>query len=124
MREAELAKMRAFQQRKHQTLNRQREALFSKAYNDFQRIIEMIVKKYGPTRIYQWGSLLDKTRFREYSDIDIAVEGITDAAAFFALIDEADRMTDFPIDIVMLESIHPLHAASIRTKGKCIHGKK
>jgi len=39
----------------------------------------MIVREYKPLRIYQWGSLLEDRHFSEISDIDIAVEGITDA---------------------------------------------
>ena len=84
----------------------------------------MIIEKYQPTRLYQWGSLLDQKKFREYSDIDIAVEGITEPEDIFALLDDADRMTDFPIDIVTMESIHPLHVNHIRSKGKIIYGKK
>ncbi len=84
----------------------------------------MIIKKYQPTRLYRWGSLLDQNKFKEYSDIDIAVEGITDPETVFDLLDDADRMTEFPIDIVILESIHPLHAKSICAKGEMIYGKK
>lgn len=36
----------------------------------------MIIEHFNPVRIYQWGSLLDKKMFTDYSDIDIALEGI------------------------------------------------
>ena len=40
------------------------------------RIISAIAEQYQPRRIYQWGSLLHTERFREISDIDIAIEGL------------------------------------------------
>ena len=116
--------MRAFQARKRAEKKRRRIELFEKANRDFQRIVAMIIKKYQPTRLYQWGSLLDQNKFKEYSDIDIAVEGITEPKKIFALLDDADRMTEFPVDIVTLESIHSLHANSIRTKGVIIYGEE
>lgn len=121
---SELQKMRAFQARKQKRLNRRHRDLLAKAGKDFQRIVAMIIEKYQPGRIYQWGSLMDEGRFRSYSDIDIAVEGITDPQTFFALLDDADRLTEFPVDIVMMETIHPLHAKSIRSKGKIVYEKK
>ena len=116
--------MRAFQTRKRTEKERRLLELFQKANGDFKRIVAMIIEKYQPTRLYQWGSLLEHRQFREYSDIDIAVEGITEPEKVFALLDDADRMTEFPVDIVTLESIHPLHANHIRSKGKMIYGEE
>jgi predicted nucleotidyltransferase len=94
---------------------------FEKAWQDFHRITALIIEKYKPNRIYQWGSLLNERHFSAISDIDIAIEGITDAETYFQMIGDADRLTDFPIDIVQLEKIDPIHARSIRTKGKLIY---
>jgi predicted nucleotidyltransferase len=91
------------------------------AQRDVARILAMIVERYRPLRVYQWGSLLDRSRFSEISDVDLAVEGVTDPRAFFALLEEADRLTGLPVDIVQLETIHPLHAESIRKKGRLVH---
>ncbi len=41
----------------------------------------------------------DGRHFTERSDIDIALEGITEAATFFAILAEAERLTRFPMDI-------------------------
>ena len=57
--------------------------LWTRAESDGRAIIDMIVREYQHTRVYQWGSLLRPERFRDYSDIDIAVEGITDAEIVF-----------------------------------------
>ena len=50
---------------------------FLRAQDDCKKIIDLIIKNYHPKRIYQWGSLLNEKFFREYSDIDIALEGVT-----------------------------------------------
>ncbi len=64
--------------------------------------------------------MLNERHFSAISDIDIAVEGITDAETYFRMIGEADELTDFPLDIVQIEKIDPIHADSIRRKGVLI----
>ena len=85
----------------------------------------MIKKKYVPSRIIQWGSLLNRHLFNDISDIDIAIEGIESAERFFALLKDAETLTDFSLDIVRLEKIDPVHKESIVKKGKVVydHGK-
>jgi predicted nucleotidyltransferase len=97
---------------------------FSEARRDARSIIGMIRKKYHPSRIYQWGSLLDKRTFNARSDIDIAVEGITGAETFFRLFGDAQDMTALPLDIVQIEKIEPEFADIIRLKGKVVYEKK
>jgi predicted nucleotidyltransferase len=84
-------------------------------------IIQMIMRDYNPRRIYQWGSLLDRAKFQEISDIDIAVEGLRDAEELFKLYGDAEKMTDLPLDIVELERIHQVHASGIRERGRLIY---
>lgn len=76
-------------------------------------VAAMIVRDYKPLRIYQWGSLLEDRHFSEISDIDIAVEGITDA--------DAEQLTCFPLDIVAIEHVHPAYAEHIRRRGRIVH---
>ena len=112
-----------FQQNK---LKRQQEALdlrFKEATRDFNAICQMIIRDFQPTAIYQWGSLLDRKKFSGISDIDIALEGITDAQEYFTLLRRADDMTQFPVDILQLEKIHPLHKEMIVTSGVQIYKK-
>ena len=91
----------------------------SRATADFLAIIEMIARDYAPLRIWQWGSLLEPERFSEISDIDIALEDFAgDSAAWFELLGKAEELSDFPLDIIRLERIEPLHAASIRERGR------
>lgn len=100
------------------------DARFQRAWEDFRRISKMIQEKYAPRAIYQWGSLLDLGHFSEISDIDIALEGPMTPERFFALLNEAESMTDLPLDIVELEKIHPAHAAGIRSRGRLVYGRE
>ena len=95
--------------------------LVIKARADAECIIAMLREKYQPRRIYQWGSLLQPSRFREWSDIDIALEGLQDPLDGLRALDEASDLTSFPVDIVELERIHPLHAQTIRENGKLVY---
>lgn len=95
--------------------------LEQEARTDVDRIIPMIIEKYLPLRIYQWGSLTKTGMFRDYSDIDLAVEGILDPATFFALLGDVMKMTRFPVDLVQLEKIAPEYAEDIRRRGKVVY---
>jgi predicted nucleotidyltransferase len=96
-------------------------ALHARGFRDFESILKMIVERYNPLRVYQWGSLLRPEKFRDYSDIDIAVEGVISADAYFEMLGKAQAMTVFPVDIVQLEKIEPEFAESIRTEGKLVY---
>jgi predicted nucleotidyltransferase len=95
-----------------------RRKLWGQAKQDADRIIAMIVREFRPARIYQWGSIVHPEHFAEYSDVDIAVEGLPGGASeYFRLLAEAERLTSFPLDIVELEHIEPEFAELIRTYG-------
>ena len=93
------------------------EERFAKAWRDFEAIAALAIEKYRPRRVYQWGSLLERARFWEHSDIDLAVEGVTEAERFFALYGEADRLTSFALDLVQMERVEPEYAELIRQNG-------
>ncbi len=100
---------------------RENAVLEQQAAADAHAIIDMIVEKFRPNRIYQWGSLLRPGGFKPYSDIDVAVEGVVDTERFFALLGQAQSLTDFPVDIVQLEKIAPEHADDIRKYGRLVY---
>jgi len=83
----------------------------------------MIINKYEPQKIYQWGSLLNRKYFSKISDIDIAVVGNFTPREIFAMFGEADAMTEFPLYLVELDKIEPLYAESIRKNGKLVYEK-
>jgi predicted nucleotidyltransferase len=95
---------------------------FEAAWAGFRRIVAMIRTEFAPARIWQWGSLLDRARFSEVSDIDIAVEGLGTAERLFRLVERAEALTALPLDIVELERLEPEFAALIRTGGREVHG--
>jgi predicted nucleotidyltransferase len=119
----DLEKVRSFLEAKARRRYRLLDARLNEAKRDFEKIVRMIRRKYAPRRIYQWGSLLHPERFTEISDIDIAVEGVGSVESFFALLRDAEALSGFPLDIVEIERIHPLHAESIKKKGKLIYEK-
>ncbi len=96
---------------------------FARAWREFRTVTSVAIEKYHPQRLYQWGSLLNRARFWERSDIDLAVEGLTDAARFFALYAEADRLTSFPLDLVQIERVEPEYAELIRKNGRLVYDR-
>ena len=94
---------------------------YEQAVHDFEAIKNMIIEHYRPERIWQWGSLLDRAKFREYSDIDIAVEGVNEAEEFFKMFGDAERLTNFPLDLIDINKIAPEFAALIKSKGKIVY---
>lgn len=96
---------------------------FEQAWKDCRQIIALITQKYHPQRLYQWGSLLDRQKFSEISDIDLAVEGLASVEQFFALYGEAEELTDFPLDLVEMEHLDPLHCEMIRRQGRLVYAR-
>lgn len=88
---------------------------------DAEHIVAAIAERFRPQRIYQWGSLLDRSRFRSYSDIDIAVSGITDAKTWQQVEKLAWDRTDFPLDLVQFEHVEPEYAELIRERGRVVY---
>ena len=97
------------------------DAAFHRARNDFDRISLFIIRDYKPQVVWQWGSLLDRRKFSEISDIDIAVEGLDNPSTIFDICRNAEDMTEFSVHIVELEKIEPEYASMIRRKGKRIY---
>ena len=91
-------------------------ALWKNAHADAEKIIHWIASHYHYNKIYQWGSVLHKEAFRDYSDIDIAIEGLQTPGDIFQIIDYAVNMTTFPVDIVELDKINPSLQISSKTK--------
>ena len=100
------------------------ERLRQRANADADKIISMIVEHYSPLRIYQWGSVLSSGLFRDYSDIDIAVEGLVGPLDVLNILRDAEDLTQFPIHIVELDKTEHVHAESIRRKGALIYERK
>ncbi|MGK5094802.1 nucleotidyltransferase domain-containing protein [Deltaproteobacteria bacterium TL4] len=106
---------------KQRRLRQQRQVLWQQAQVDFQKIVDCLIERYQPQRIYQWGSLLDSSRFSEISDIDLAIEGIATPETYFKILKDIEELSTFPVDLVRLETLTPERAKDIREKGRLIY---
>lgn len=91
------------------------------ARGEFDAIVKMLIKKYAPCRIYQWGSLVNEATFWEHSDIDIGVQGIRNAEEHAAMQADAEALTGLPVDLVNLDRIDPLMAETIIKDGRLVY---
>ena len=119
--EAEAQTIRGYVRARKRQRDRMIARALEQARKDCDRVVAAIARSFDPLRIYVWGSLVEKGRFSPLSDIDIAVEGITDPAAFSALLVEAAEMSRFEVDIVLLEHAHADYAGYIRRRGVIAH---
>ena len=87
------------------------------ARENARRLVQMIIQEFQPKRIYQWGSLTRHGAFRDFSDIDLAVEGVTEPELFFRMLGRCMELSDFPVDLVQMECLDPLRADEIRAHG-------
>lgn len=113
--------IREFLRRRQERRRTERARLHAEAERDAAAIVRRIAERFSPQRIVQWGSVLAPERFREYSDIDIAVEGVTDPETYFRMLEEAEELTRFPLDLVQLERIEPEYRELILQKGRVVY---
>lgn len=92
-------------------------ALWRRAKADAERLIAEIIMRFGPSRVIQWGSVLEPAHFSEMSDIDLAIEGVG-SVAFLDLLRVAEEYTSFPLDVVRWENLEPEFQRIILMKGK------
>ena len=97
---------------------------YTQATRDVRAIVSEIAAQVNPRRIYQWGSLLDRNRFSEISDVDIAVEGLSGAAEFFQVLGIAMNGTALPVDVVEMEKLPADVAQRIRERGALVHERR
>lgn len=116
------ASARTYLRKKQESLKSKRFALWQQAREDAEKIMMMIINKYTPKRIIQWGSVLESQHFSEASDIDIAVEGM-DSIEFMRLLGEAEDMTNFSLDLIRWENVDGSFQKILLRKGKIVYGK-
>ena len=117
----DLDQVRAFLADKERRRRARVDERFAQATRDARAIVSEIAVQVNPRRIYQWGSLLDRRRFSEISDLDIAVEGLNGPAEFFQVLGIAMNGTTLPVDVVELEKVPVNVAERIRTRGLMVH---
>ena len=117
----DLDRARAFQTEKERRRRARIDARFEQATRDASAIVAAIAEQVNPRRIYQWGSLLDRSRFSEISDIDFAIEGLHGPAEFFRTLGIAMEGTTLPVDVIELEKVPDDIADRIRARGAVVH---
>ena len=97
-----------------------RRALLAAAREDFDRTVELIVQKYRPREVWQWGSLLYPDTFTSGSDIDIGLVGVSVTDHM-----EIQRLTEgtacLPLHIARLEEMDPRNVAHLKKYGKRVY---
>jgi len=77
-----------------------------------------LVKELGASRVYLFGSLLEEELVHDWSDIDLAVEGLPRSLYFRALRDAGKLLPEgVELDLVFLEEAWPGLAERVRTEG-------
>ena len=85
------------------------------------RAIALIIERYEPRRVIQWGSVLRPERFTEISDIDIAMEGVTDPETWSRLETDVLAIVSFPLHLIPFEQVIPPHQQDILSRGKVVY---
>ena len=119
-----LEQARAFLAERERRYRARIDERYARATRDAQTIVSEIADKVNPRRIYQWGSLLDRKRFSEISDLDIAVEGLNGPAEYFEILGIAMSRTTLPVDVVELEKVPAGVAERIRRRGALVHERR
>jgi predicted nucleotidyltransferase len=94
------------------------------ARDEADRVVALIVEKFMPSRIVQWGSILRPDRFTEVSDIDIAVEGINDPETWSRMEREVESIVTFPLDLVPLDRIRTEFRSQILESGEVVYERE
>lgn len=103
--------------RRRDSMEKARQALFIKALDDASKIAGYLREKHGCGEIYLIGSILDKERFSENSDIDFVVKGLPKERYFYLLAEIRD-ITGFAIDIIPYEDANELIKNTVEKEGK------
>ena len=96
---------------------KERLRLRKRAYQEARVLANVLYAKYSATSVYLFGSLLEKERFNENSDIDLAVEGLPDGI-FFEAVGELLLRTRFPLNVIPLKNCPESLREKIATTGE------
>ena len=120
----DLERARAFLAEREERRRARIDERYAQATREARAIVKQIAAQVNPRRIYQWGSLLDRKRFSEISDVDIAVEGLSGPAEYFRVLGIAMDGTTLPVDVIELEKVPMEIAERIRKRGALVHERR
>ncbi len=99
---------------------RQREApaRLERAWQHARVVAEYLRSKYSPTRIVAFGSLVHPELFDEFSDLDLAVEGIS-WPDYLRAWNEVEALSgEFRIDLIDMATVSKLMQRRITEEGR------
>nr|HID13681.1 nucleotidyltransferase domain-containing protein [Anaerolineae bacterium] len=102
--EAEVAEYRRYWHERAAREAARRHAVALRARAEARRVAQMLVREFGASRVYLFGSLAREGRFHERSDVDLAVEGIA-PERFFKAWAAADAHSGVPIELVDMDEV-------------------
>jgi len=98
-----------------------KEKIRAKAIREAKHLKDILVKEFSVKKVVLFGSVLEAGRFKENSDIDIAVAGLPKKLYFRAL-SRLMMESTFEIDLKPVEDVSELLRQRIK-KGKVIYEK-
>lgn len=98
------------------------EKIRMKAVREAKNLKDILVKEFPVEKVVLFGSVLETGRFREDSDIDIAVAGLPKKLYFKALA-RLMMESNFEVDLKPIEDVSELLRQRIQ-KGKIIYEKR
>lgn len=116
----DVAAAREFLRKKAERRQTKCRELWQRAAADAEAIKQHIIERYNPKRILQWGSVLHPERFREDSDIDFAVEGIS-SEVFLELYRTAEELTNFPLHLLLWECVPDYYQRHLLLMGSVVY---
>lgn len=93
-------------------------ARLERAWNVARQIADFLHRKYQPTRVVAFGSIVHPEVFGLHSDIDLAVEGIPWPEYLRAWNDVEDLTTEFKVDLIDIGIVSPEMRAWIEEEGQ------
>mgnify|MGYP006290751019 CR=1 FL=1 len=97
-----------------------RNLLFKKLNEKARQAARQLGSKYNLDKIYLFGSLINKDKFRLNSDIDLAVKGLSSQDYLAAWGDLEDHL-GYSFDLVQMEKANNLLVETIKEEGEVIY---
>ena len=119
----ELSKYVDYHKKKNELLKQKIEKKRLSTLKEAKKIGRIIGKRINPVRIYIFGSALDPDLFETYSDLDIAVEGLS-VKDFYKAHSIAEEISTVSLDFVNFNRVEDFVKERILRTGKIIYEKK
>jgi predicted nucleotidyltransferase len=119
MGKAEVAEYRRHWRERAERETAHRRELASRARAEARHVAQMLVREFGASRVYLFGSLAQEDRFHEQSDVDLAVEGIAQER-FFKAWTATGAHASAPIELVDIDEVGEPMRRLIREHGELL----